>query len=185
MSVERPPDRLGHDLVVLRQMAPHYIDSLQTAIERSHAALEPWMDWVEPVPQSIDVTRTYIKGRVHHWELGTEFCYVMTQPGTAEVIGTCTLIRRIGEGGLEIGYWVRSDEAGRGVATAAAGLLTESALRLTDVDHLEIHHDAANTASGRVAEKLGYVVVARHEVEVDNAGESGIEMVWRLSRGRL
>ena len=90
-------------------------------------------------------------------------------------------MRRIGPGGLEIGYWVRTDRTGRGVATEAAGLLTDAALALPDVDHVEIHHDEANAASGRVPAKLGYALVGRDEVERLNPGEVGVSLVWRIT----
>jgi ribosomal-protein-serine acetyltransferase len=56
----------------------------------------------------------------------------------------------VGDGGLEIGYWVHGDWTGRGIATDAAVALTDAALGLPGIDWVEIYHDAANVASGRI-----------------------------------
>ena len=63
---------------------------------------------------------------------------------------------RMGPGILEIGYWVHSAYAGRGIATAAAGALAEAGAGLDGIERIAIKHDIANPASGRVAEKLGF-----------------------------
>jgi ribosomal-protein-serine acetyltransferase len=89
---------------------------------------------------------------------------------------------RRGPGRLEIGYWVRTDRAGAGVATAAARLATEAAFGIDGIEVACIHHDAANAASGRVAEKLGYREVDRFATTIDNPGEAGVEVVRELSR---
>ena len=81
---------------------------------------------------------------------------------------------RIGDGGLEIGYWVHPGFTGRGVATAAAAALTEAALALPGIDRVEIHHDILNLASGRVPAKLGYDCVGTTATTVELApGDSG------------
>ncbi|MEZ5167971.1 MAG: GNAT family N-acetyltransferase [Acidimicrobiales bacterium] len=178
----RPADRLAADLVVLERAHVGHLDGLQTAIEMSFLELQPWMDWIGDEPQSRPMTLAHLEERPGQWESGEAFSYTMTDPGTGEVIGNCSLMARRGPGRLEIGYWVRSDRAGAGIATAAAGLLTDAAFAVDGIDHTEIHHDAANHASGRVAEKLGYSVVARHVVEKDDPRQAGVDVVWELSR---
>jgi Acetyltransferase (GNAT) domain len=66
------------------------------------------------------------------------------------VVGSCGLMRRIGPGGLEIGYWLHPAYTGRGLATTAVAALMGQAFTLEDIDRVEIVHDAANTASGGV-----------------------------------
>ncbi len=90
---------------------------------------------------------------------------------------------RIGDGGLEIGYWVHPAHTGRGVATAASAALTEAALALPGIDHVEIHHDQLNLASGRVPAKLGYTCTCTKPTTVALApGDSGVTKVWRITR---
>ena len=182
MTASRPPERLVSDPVVLVRAAIEHLDGLQAAIETSFVELQPWMDWIGEVPQSRDATRNHLEERPGAWETGEAFGYTMTDPATGEVIGNCSLMSRRGPGILEVGYWVRSDRAGAGVATAAASLLTEAGLVLDGIDSIEIHHDAANTASGRIPQKLGYVETARHTVEKDDPRQAGIDVTWQLTR---
>jgi RimJ/RimL family protein N-acetyltransferase len=98
------------------------------------------------------------------------------------VVAAVVLMRRVGPGGLELGYWVRSDRAGQGLATELAGAAAEAALALPDVERVEIHCDVANGASGRVAAKLGFTLDREVDDEVLTAGESGRLQIWILRR---
>ena len=140
------------------------------------------MDWAAGgEPPTGAVTSEYLRSQDEAWSNGGEYSYAMTGPGSGEVIGMCSLMRRVGEGALEIGYWVRTDMTGRGVATEAAKLLTNAALALSGIERVEIHHDAANIASARVPEKLGYTELRRDDAEIDNPGESGVSVVWEFT----
>ena len=54
-----------------------------------------------------------------------------------------------------LGYWVRSDLVGRGMATAGAKLVANYAFDFLDVHRLEIFMSVENDASQAVAEHLG------------------------------
>jgi RimJ/RimL family protein N-acetyltransferase len=56
-----------------------------------------------------------------------------------------------------LGYWVRSSAAGRGVATAATRLTRDWGFANTDLVRIEVLVAVANMASRRVAEKSGAV----------------------------
>ena len=92
------------------------------------------------------------------------------------------LMSRQGPGVLEIGYWVRADRVRRGVASAAARLLTSAALRLDGIDRVEIHHDRANVASAAVPRRLGFHFVEERPDQPEAPGDEGIECVWRMDR---
>jgi RimJ/RimL family protein N-acetyltransferase len=176
-----PPTRLDGAIVVLERVRPDHADAVTAAKEISRPELALFMDWMTDEPQTVAQNREFIAQCETEWEAGEAFNYVMTDPGTGDVIGVCGLMARPGPGRLEVGYWVRSDRAGAGVATAAAAMLTEAGLAVPGVDIVEIHHDAANPASGRVAEKLGYREVQRRDVEIDNPGECGVEVIWEIT----
>jgi RimJ/RimL family protein N-acetyltransferase len=98
------------------------------------------------------------------------------------VAGACGLHRRVGPGGLEIGYWVRTRDTGRGIGTEAARRLCAIAFADSGTDHVEIHHDRANAASGRIPAKLGFSRIAERPVAPETSGEAGVEVIWRLTR---
>ena len=97
-------------------------------------------------------------------------------PGPCSASAACTI--GSAPNGLEIGYWVRSDRTGRGLATSAASALTASALALDGVSRVEIHCDAANRRSAAIPEKLGYRL-DRVETRPPTApGETERHMIW-------
>ncbi|GJM38019.1 MAG: acetyltransferase [Acidimicrobiales bacterium] len=183
MNRLEPPDRLVSDAVVLARARPSHIDGFHAAVETSHAELRQFMNWAQgDTPQAREVTLDVLATWQVFWRERREFNYVMTDPVTGEVIGGCGLMTRQGPGRLEVGYWVRSDRAAAGIATAAARLLTDAAFGLRDIEAVVIHHDAANVASGRVAEKLGFTEAVRREVDITSVGEVGVEVVWEIRR---
>ena len=103
---------------------------------------------------------------------------VMTLPGDGAIVGGCGLHRRVGEGGLEIGYWVHVDHGRRGIATALARALTDAALALPDVDRVEIHCDEANVRSAAVPRRLGYRLDRIDDDEVTAPAEIGRSLIW-------
>lgn len=182
MAALRPHTRLTGDLVILERVRPRHVEGLTEAINRSHAELLAFMDWMTEQPQTMQMSGEFVESSEADWDAGITYNFAMTDPTTGEVIGVCGLMTRPGPRRLEIGYWVRTDRTGAGVATAAATLLTEAGLRIAGIDIIEIHHDAANVASGRIPDKLGYVEAVRREVEIDSPGECGIEVIWEITR---
>ncbi len=106
----------------------------------------------------------------------------MFDAAEAELLGGVGLYRRVGPGALEIGYWVRSDRTGRGIATEAARALTGAAFATAGVDRVEVHCDPRNAASAAVPGKLGYRHRETREGDARTPdGEPRATMIWELS----
>jgi RimJ/RimL family protein N-acetyltransferase len=60
--------------------------------------------------------------------------------------------------------------------------LTEAAFSIEGVDHVEIHHDAANVASRRVPEKNGFELVGESPDQAVAPSEVGVDVTWRRRR---
>ena len=147
---------------------------VSAAIEASIDDLRPWMDWAaDGVPSESAQREAFRRGEAA-FEDGAEFGYVLREVATGEVVGGCGLHPRVGTGGIEMGYWVRSDRHSRGYATAAARALTAASFDwLPEVDRVEIHVDEGNTASARVPGKLGYRPERREQRERVAPGQTG------------
>jgi RimJ/RimL family protein N-acetyltransferase len=88
------------------------------------------------------------------------------EAGTAIVLAVCdavsggllgaTGIHGIGEGTGEIGYWIRREARGRGIAPRSVRLVSRWALTQVGLARLELLAEPANPASQRVAEKAGF-----------------------------
>lgn len=148
---------------------------LHEAVTASTEHLRPWMAWIadEPltVAQRADLIATWLRPDT------PEDLYGILAGDV--VVGGCGLHPPADHGGLAIGYWVRAGWTGRGYATEAARRLTAIALTQPEVTHVEIHHDVANVASGRVPARLGFALAEERRRTPTAPGETGLERVWR------
>ncbi len=74
---------------------------------------------------------------------------------SGELLGSCGL-RDVEGDRAEIGYWVKREARGRGVATRAVRLVTEWGLGQVGLSRIQLQADVRNLASQRVAHKAGY-----------------------------
>jgi ribosomal-protein-serine acetyltransferase len=167
------------DLTIRRWLVDD-ADALAAAIHDSLNELRQWLPWVVGEPLDIRERRALVTQWGHTWEAGGS---VMLGAFMGDrVVGASGMHRRIGPGGLEFGYWVRSGLTGQGLATRIALAVTDAAFQLPDVDHVEIHHDEANRASARIAGKLNFVLVDRVPRTPAAPGDTGTQFIWRLGR---
>ena len=57
---------------------------------------------------------------------------------------------------VEVGYWVRADRRGKGIATRALRLVAHWAIDELGADRVQLITDPVNVGSQRVAEKVGF-----------------------------
>jgi RimJ/RimL family protein N-acetyltransferase len=176
----RPAERIDGDGVVLRRWTVEDAGVMHSLVTANIDHLRPWMPWIAHEPLTEDDRRSLLAEWDMSWDAGTDCAFMVERDGVP--VGSAGLHSRKGSGVLEIGYWVSAAATGRGVATAAAKALARHALAMRDVHAVEIHHDSANIASGRVAEKAGFAQVLTYRREVTAPGESGVTVRWVLSR---
>lgn len=181
--MERPAEVLLSGDCRLRRWRTADADVVYRIVSESLDHLMPWMPWAHE-GYSPDSALEFVSRCDREWAEGTAFDYAVTTGGST--VGSCSLMRRIGPGGLEIGYWIHPSWTGRGLATAAACALLREAFSLPGIDVVEIHHDEANKASGGVPRRLGFTEVERRpSLEGPTTpGEIGVEVVWRAWRDR-
>jgi ribosomal-protein-serine acetyltransferase len=174
-----PAELLTHGNVELRRWRASDGDLCFRLVSESLEHLRPWMPWATPDYSEADAA-DFLERCEEEWAAGTAFQYLIVADGTPA--GAAGLHARIAPGGVEIGYWVHPDLTARGIATAAAAALTDAALALPGIDHVEIHHDELNLASGRIPAKLGYKAIETRRGRFELApGESGVTQVWRIT----
>jgi RimJ/RimL family protein N-acetyltransferase len=167
---------------VLRRARPSDADAFARAVAENLDHLRPWMPWATPAAADAAVQRERLVGADATWDDGSDYEFAVLTADERQVIGGCGLMRRIGPGGIEIGYWVHVDRTRRGHATAAALALTEAAWTLPDVERVEIHCDEANVASRAVPARLGYRLDRIDDDSVTAPGETGRRMIWIAER---
>jgi ribosomal-protein-serine acetyltransferase len=154
------------------------VPALAEAIAASVEHLRPFMPWVaqEPLPEG------QRRAMVLRWEAervaGGDAVYGILRDG--RVLGGTGAHRRIGPDGLELGYWIRVDEQGRGTVTAVVGALTRVLLALPRITHVEIRMDEANRRSAALPARCGYRLIGHEDRVADTPGETGRGEVWRI-----
>lgn len=176
--MEQPAETLSTGEVELRRWRVADAEILYRAVTASLPRLLPWMPWAAGYDRT--TTAEFLTRCEEEWGSGAAYNYAITSAGTE--IGCCSLMRRIGPGALEIGYWLHPEWTGRGLATAAAAALVEAGFGLPDIERIEIHHDEANHASGAVPRRLGFTEIERVPDGPNAPGELGVTVIWRTER---
>jgi ribosomal-protein-serine acetyltransferase len=171
---------VGPDALTLRRWARDDAAELGEAVADSVEHLRPWISWIAHEPLSVTERQALIDGWHQEWLAGGDVVMGVFVDGA--VAGGCGLHRRIGPGGLEIGYWTARRFLRQGIATIAAGLLTDAAFSDLAITRVEIHHDQANQASAGVPRKLGLRLAREGVDEIQAPGESGISCEWQITR---
>jgi RimJ/RimL family protein N-acetyltransferase len=151
-----PPYRIASERLLLRCWEPEDAPLLKEAVDESLDELLPWMPWAAEEPQPLSAKVGLLRGFRGRFDLGQEFVYGIFAPDESAVLGGTGLHTRRGEDAFEIGYWIRTSHAGRGLATESSAVLTRVAFELCGVDRVDIRVDPANTASARIPRKLGF-----------------------------
>ncbi|RFU42468.1 N-acetyltransferase [Actinomadura logoneensis] len=206
----QPPERIVLPGLTLRRPVEDDLPALVTALNESFEHLRPWMPWATG-PQTLEQERAWLAATRRAWDEGTEYVYLLETSdggraggkgaggkgaggkgaggkgadGSAVgggIAGTVGLHDRLGPDALEIGYWVHVAHTGRGLATRAAGALTEVALGLPGVERVEIRCDVANKRSAAVPPRLGYWLLGIEDGVPQAPAEQGRSMRWVMTR---
>jgi ribosomal-protein-serine acetyltransferase len=180
VSGRLPEYIVGPDALTLRRWARDDAAELGEAVADSVEHLRPWISWIAHEPLSVTAREALIDDWHQQWLAGGDLVMGVFVDGA--VAGGCGLRRRIGPGGLEIGYWIARRFLRQGIATTVAGLLTDAAFSDPAITRVEIHHDQANQASAGVPRKLGLRLARERVDEIQAPGESGISCEWQITR---
>lgn len=176
--MDRLPDRIEADGLLLSRWKVDDAEALGRLVADNAEHLRPWMPWMAQEPRTLADRIALIQGWEQEWSAGGDVVLAVVHGG--EIAGSCGMHRRIGRGGIELGYWIAVRHLRQGVATAVARALTDTALGLPGIDRVEIHHDTNNRASAGIPAKLGFELVGEEPGASIPAG-SGVESVWRAT----
>ena len=154
-----PPERIESERLIMRCWHPHDAPLLKAALDSSLPELQRWIPWAMRAmnePSELDVLEDRLSGYRDDFFAGRSALFALMDPDETEVLGGAGLYRRVGPHALEIGYWVRSDQAGQGLATEAVQAMTDVGFMLSGIERIEIHCDPLNAPSIAVPRKLGY-----------------------------
>jgi ribosomal-protein-serine acetyltransferase len=140
----------------IRPLERRDVASVFEAIDESKTEVGRWMDWCRDDYSPADA-EAWIDAALCGRDDGTNY-----QFGIFDADGRC--LGACGLSGIDshakfanLGYWVRNQATGRGVAAEAAKRVIDWAFTNTDIERIEIIAAVANRRSQRVAEKVGAV----------------------------
>lgn len=143
--------------IFLRPPVKEDLDNIYDAIQVSKDELMPWMDWCRP-DISIDIPLEWLENQPRDWEQEINYQFLIIDNQSQHFLGGCG-INHINQFYLlaNVGYWVRSDRHGEGIATEATKLIALFGFQQLGLRRIEIVTGVENWASRRVAEKTGAV----------------------------
>ena len=130
--------------------------AFHAAARESTEEVYRWLPWCRP-DYSLREAEDWTESRRKLFDEGIEYEFAIVD-GNDRLLGGCGLnqinaVNRM----ANLGYWVRTSETGRGVATSAVRQLADFAFSETELERLEIVCAIGNKASQRVAEKAGAI----------------------------
>src|SRR5581483_1032789 len=151
-----PPYRIETERLVIRCYEPEDAALLKNAVDSSLDHLRPWMPWVrfepQPLDEKIDLLRMF-RGQFDHDE---NYVYGVFDGDESRLLGGSGLHPRGGDDSLEVGYWVRADAVGQGIATEVTAVLTRAGIEHAGLKRVDIQVDPANERSLRIPRSLGF-----------------------------
>lgn len=140
----------------LRAYRPSDAPALQEALAVSLEDLRPWIPWAHREPLGDEENLERCRRFRGLFDLGQDFIYGIHDRAGDRILGGTGLHPRSHGGTLEIGYWIRRGETGRGLATEVAGALCRVAFEVHGCERLEIRVDPQNDRSLAIPRRLGF-----------------------------
>ena len=141
--------------LLIRPLRAADIDAVYEAVRESIDEVAPWLPWCHP-DYSKEETSRFILSREEAWRSEEEFSFGVFDSATGLFLGGVGLnqIKRMYQM-ANLGYWVRTSRAGRGVASLAARRVARFGFDALGLQRIEIVAALGNRASQRAAEKTG------------------------------
>jgi RimJ/RimL family protein N-acetyltransferase len=168
-----PPYRVETERLVIRCYEPEDAAMLKEAIDSSLDHLRPWMPWARFEPQTLDEKVELLRGFRSRFDADEDFGYGVFAPDESRQIGGAGLHQRGGEGSLEIGYFLRADATGQGLATEITAVLARVGIEKCGVERIDVQVDPENERRLRIPRRLGFVEEATLRRRLEPKEEGG------------
>jgi RimJ/RimL family protein N-acetyltransferase len=155
--------RIKTTRLVIRCWDPDDAALAKDAIDSSLDHLREWMPWAEAEPTSLAEKRKLLGAFADQFARGEDAIYGIFDRDGTRVLGGTGLHPRLGEQAREIGYWIRADAVGQGLATESTAALTRVGFEVDGLEWLEIHCDPANVRSAAIPRRLGYALTGERD----------------------
>ncbi|NMP22821.1 GNAT family N-acetyltransferase [Sulfobacillus harzensis] len=150
------PQEFETERLLIRCPLPGDGAMVNEAIVESHEELKEWMPFAVNLP-SIEETEENVRRAHAKFLLREDLRLHMIRKSSGRFVGSTGLHRINWDvGRFEIGYWIRTSEAGQGLVTEAVHGIVRWASDNLNAQRIEIRCDARNQRSRNVAERAGF-----------------------------
>ena len=131
-------------------------------------------------PRTLNGTVNWLRDHRAAFDRSENFRFgVFLKDGT--LIGENVLLQRVGPDALEIGYLTHLGFEGSGYANEASSAIIKVSFETYKARRIEIHHAAANPASGAIPKRLGFTHEATLRDHMDDIdGQFHDAWIWCL-----
>ena len=151
----------SNDHIRIRPYNSHDVESMFDIVTSSMDEMIQFLPWVYR-EYSISDAAYWVAGTQRNWDSGLQYDFVVEDIATGQFLGGVGLLAvDRATKTADLGYWIRTDAAGKGIITAAARLAMQFAREVLELESLEITVGIKNKASIKVAEKLGAKFIKR------------------------
>jgi RimJ/RimL family protein N-acetyltransferase len=157
--------RIVTERLVIRCWDAADAELAKAAIDSSLEHLREWMPWAASEPTTLEEKRSLLEQFARRFERGEDAVYGIFDRDERRVVGGTGLHPRLTDDAREIGYWIRADATGRGLATESTAALTRVGFEVDGLERMEIHCDPANVRSAAIPRKLGYTKAEERDGE--------------------
>ena len=143
--------------IIIRPCQPEDADVICEGVRETMHEMLKWAPWCHP-DYAISDCKSWLDSRHQMWTEGIEYDFVIFDTKNDTFLGGCAVdqINRK-HNFANLGYWVRTSQEGKGIATATVKLISRFGFETLGFTRLEIVAAVQNKASQRVAEKVGAV----------------------------
>jgi RimJ/RimL family protein N-acetyltransferase len=149
--------RIVTERLVIRCWDPADAPLAKEAIDSSLEHLREWMPWAHAEPTTLEQKVQLLRLFRGKFDLDQDAVYGIFDREERRVVGGTGMHPRVGDDASEIGYWIRSDATGKGLATESTAAVTRVGFEIAGFDRIEIRCDPANVRSAAIPKRLGYV----------------------------
>jgi len=156
------------------------VDRHHAAVRASVDEVAPWLDWCHSGYARAE-SHAWIASRPDAWALQEAYSFAVVDAHDDAFLGGCGLNQiNPAHSVASMGYWVRTDRAGEGIATRAARLVACFGFETLALHRIEIMMQPGNRGSQRVAEKVGAVYEGQCRHRIVSHGEPCDVLLYSL-----
>ncbi|HEX7123676.1 MAG TPA: GNAT family N-acetyltransferase [Gemmatimonadaceae bacterium] len=182
------PALLRTDRLLLRCWQPRDASRLLPVLEANVSHLAGWIPAAVASPAPLAEVTARLQRFADEFARDQAWRYGLFSPDESTILGEVDLFPRVAAervpyreaDRLEIGYWLRADVTGQGLATEAARAMLGVAASVAGMRSVEIRCDVRNERSAAIPRRLGFelvALVARADGEED---EPTTDMIWQF-----